>query len=53
MKKYIQPNTQFIALGAEKLCQELGTSLGSGDPWSSDSPLRKFEGMIQSLKYLI
>jgi len=53
MKKYIQPTTQFIALGAERLCQELSGSIVGGNPSTADSPLRNFQGNTQGLKYLI
>jgi len=54
MKKYIIPTTQFIALGAEKLCQGLSGSINGGNPWNSDSPQRQFSGdYYSSLKYLI
>jgi len=53
MKKYINPTTQFIALGAERLCQELSGSIGGGDPSTADAPLRNFTGEKLGLKYLI
>jgi len=53
MKKYIEPKTQFIALGAERLCQELSSSIVGGDPGTADSPLRIFTGEKYGLKYLI
>jgi len=54
MKQYIQPNSQMIALGAEKICQELSGSIGTGtNAGNADAPLRNFQGEKQGLKYLI
>jgi len=54
MKKYIQPTTQSIALGAERICQGYNASVVDGDPSKALAPERQFQGdSYSSLKYLI